>query len=145
MNKLIATFGLFLCGLVPAIAQFEAASVLGTVRDKNDGIVQGAKIKLTNVDTGIVAETATDANGNFEFPTVRIGTYKVTAEAPGFSMAVASDIRVNVSSRQRVDLTMSVGQVSESVEVVSAAPLVETETSQRDQVVTHQAAVELPL
>ena len=145
MRRIIALLGFALTALVPVEAQFEAASVLGTVSDKNGGVIQGARIKLTNIDTGIVAEATTDANGNYEFPSVRIGTYKVTGEAPGFSMAVANDVRVNVSSRQRVDLTMSVGQVSESVEVSSAAPLVETETSQRDQVVTHQAAVELPL
>lgn len=145
MRRIIALLGIALTGLVPVEAQFEAGSVLGTVSDRNGGIIQGAKIKLTNIDTGIVAETTTDANGNYEFPSVRIGTYKVSGEATGFSTAVASDVRVNVSSRQRVDLTMSLGQVSESVEVTSAAPLVETETSQRDQVVTHQAAVELPL
>ncbi len=129
----------------PAFSQFEAGSVLGTVRDANNAVVRGAKITLSNNETGIAAAATTDDNGNYEFPTVKVGQYKVTAEQAGFSTAVANDIRVNVSSRQRVDLQLAVGQVSQTVEVLGAAPLVETDTSQRDQVITHEEATELPL
>ena len=134
-----------LCLLPAAFAQFETGSVLGTVTDKNSGVVPSAKIQLTNADTGVTSETTTDGAGSYEFPTVRIGRYSVSAEAAGFAKAVANDVRVNVSSRQRVDLQMAIGQVSESVEVTAGAPLVETETSQRDQVVGHETTVELPL
>src|SRR5262249_27756715 len=99
---------------------------------------------LTNLETGISAATTTDVNGNYEFPAVKIGLHKVTAEQPGFSTAVASDVRVNVSARQRVDLQLAVGQVTETVQATDAAPLIETETSQRNQVIPHEAASELP-
>ena len=137
----------FLAALLtaPAYCQFEAGSVLGTVRDANGGVIRGAKITLTNVETGITAIATTGDNGDYEFPTVKVGLYKVTAEQTGFSTAVASDIRVNVSARQRVDLQLAVGQVTQTVEVTGAAPLVETETSQRDQVISHEASTELPL
>ena len=108
-------------------------------------MIQGAKITLTNLETGISAVAATDANGNYEFPAVKVGLYKVAAEQTGFSTAVANNIRVNVSSRQRVDLQLAVGQVTETVQATAAAPLVETETSQRDQVISHEASSELPL
>ena len=127
-----------------AFGQFEAGSVLGTVRDANGGVIRGAKITLTNVETGIAAVTATDDNGNYEFPTVKVGLYKVSAEQPGFSTAVASDVRVNVSARQRVDLQLAVGQVTQTVEVIGAAPLIETETSQRSQIIDHAALAGLP-
>src|SRR5437773_12386370 len=123
---------------IPAFGQFDTGSVLGTVRDANGGVIRGAKITLTNNDTGIAAVTSTDDNGSYEFPTVKVGQYKVSAEQQGFSTAVASDIRVNVSSRQRVDLQLAVGQVTTTVEVTGAAPLIETDTSQRDQVITNQ-------
>src|SRR5262245_41440418 len=90
-----------------AYGQFEAGSVLGTVRDATSAVIQGAKITLTNIETGISATTATDGSGDYEFPAVKIGLYKVTAEHAGFSIAMASDIRVNVSSRRRVDLELA--------------------------------------
>ena len=58
---------------------------------------------------------------------------------------MASDVRVNVSARQRVDLELTVGQVEQSIQVIGAAPLVETDTSQRDQVINQQETVTLPL
>src|SRR6266404_9710906 len=144
--KRLVSFFLFTAFLsTPAFSQFDAGSVLGSVRDSTGGVVQGAKITLANLETNITATTTTDSGGNYEFPSVRVGRYKVSAEMPGFSTAVANDIQVNVSARQRVDLQLAVGQVSETVQATSAAPLVETETSQRDQVIGHEAASELPL
>jgi hypothetical protein len=58
----------------PAFAQFETASVLGTVRDPSGAVVAGAAVTLTNRDTGISVNATTDANGNYEFFTVRVGT-----------------------------------------------------------------------
>lgn len=145
MSRLLCALSVAILFAAAALAQFEAGSVLGTVHDATGAIIQGAKITLTNVETGITAVTTTDANGNYEFPTVRVGLYRITAEQPGFSTAVLNDIRVSVSSRQRADIQLAVGQASETVEAVGAAPLVQTETSQRDQVITHQESTELPL
>ncbi len=145
MKRFASIICLIVIGLVSAFAQFDGGSLLGTVRDANAGVVAGVKITLLNTETGISAVTTTDVNGNYEFPAVKVGIYNVTAEQPGFSKALASNIQVNVSSRQRVDLQLAVGQVAETVEVTGAAPLVETETSQRDQVFSHLATVELPL
>src|SRR5258708_2063343 len=145
MNRFPLSLALVVLLAVPAFSQFEAGSVLGTIRDANNAVVRGAKITLTNNETGIAATATSDDNGNYEFPTVKVGLYKVTAEQPGFSTAVANDIRVNVSSRQRVDLQLAVGQVSQTVELLGAPRLVETDTSQRDQVISHEAATELPL
>lgn len=128
----------------PVFGQFEGGSVLGTVRDASGGLVPGAKITLTNLETGITATTVTDSNGYYEFPAVKVGRYKVSAEQPGFSTAVASDFQVNVSARQRIDLQLAVGQVTETVQATAEAPLIETETSQRNQVISHEALAELP-
>jgi hypothetical protein len=136
---------LLLLGASPAFAQFETASVLGTVRDASGAVVAGATITLTNTETGISAAATTDERGNYEFFTVRIGTYLVTAEKTGFAMAMADNVRVAIGARQRVDLTMSVAQVTETVQVTSNVIQLETETSQRGQVIGRQQAVELPL
>lgn len=128
-----------------AVAQFENAEVLGTVHDPTGSVVPKATITLRNQDTAIETNTTTDTNGNYEFANVKVGHYTVTAEAAGFSKAVASDVVVDVNARQRVDLTMQVGEVSSSVEVAGAASALETDSSEQGQVINQQQVVELPL
>ncbi len=135
------------CLLVPrlASAQFDAATVLGTVADATGGVVPGATVTLRNVETGITATTVSDGSGNFQFLNVRIGTYNVRAELQGFSAAVAENVTVTVNARQRVDLTMKVGDIGETVQVTGAARLLESESSDRGQVIGREQIVNLPL
>ncbi len=130
---------------VPAFAQFETATVVGTVRDSSGGVVPDAKVTLTNVETGVNATRQSDANGIFEFFTVRIGPYLVTSEKDGFSVALVDNVQVTVGARQRVDLTMTVGQVTEKVEVSARAVLLQTDSSDRSQVITGEQTKALPL
>ena len=106
---------------------------------------RGAKVTLTNTQTGVTHETTSDANGNYEFFTVRIGTYVVTAEKAGFSIALVDNVQVTVGARQRVDLSMAVGQLSEKVEVSASAVLLQTDSSDRSQVITGEQTKALPL
>lgn len=129
----------------PLMAQFDTAEVLGTVRDNSGAVVSKANIVLVNQGTGIQAKTVTGEDGNYTFTNVRIGGYTVTAEAPGFSKAVARDVTVNVNARQRVDLVLQVGAVTESVEVTAAASVLETDSSSRSQLINTQGVVELPI
>jgi hypothetical protein len=128
-----------------AYAQFDTATVVGTVRDNTGAVVPGATVTLTNLDTGITATRMTDTNGSYEFMTVRVGRYKVTAELQGFSTALADNIQVTVGARQRVELQLTPGNLTETVEVVGAATRLETDSSQRGQIITSVQAVQLPL
>src|ERR1700681_4025597 len=109
------------CALVLALAiaaptlfgQFEAATVLGTIRDASGAVVPNCKVTLENVNTGVAVEAATDANGNYEFVNHHPGTYRIRAEAQGFQTAVVDAFTVAVNARQRVDLSLQVGQASE--------------------------------
>ena len=143
--KCIAALVLCLLGIAPCFAQFETAEVLGTIRDPQGSVIPKAAVTLTNQETGIEAKAASDENGNFLFSQVKVGRYTVTAEAAGFSKAVAADIAVDVNARQRVDLTMQVGEVTESVNVTGAASALETDSSEHGQVINTQQIVELPL
>jgi hypothetical protein len=134
-----------LAASVPGWAQFETASVLGTVRDSTGAVVPGATVKLRNVDTGVEATKVTDENGSYEFFTVHIGNYDVGAELSGFTPARVTGVKVTIGSRQRVDLRVAVGQMTEAVEVTAATTVLETDSSQRGQVITHEQAVALPL
>jgi protocatechuate 3,4-dioxygenase beta subunit len=72
-----------------AFAQFDTATVLGTVRDADGNVVAGAKVTLTNTGTGIAVTAISDENGGYQFLNVKIGPYRVSAEMNGFSTAVA--------------------------------------------------------
>src|SRR6478735_50966 len=117
----------------PAWAQFETAAVVDTT------------ITLLSPDTGVAVKRVTGADGSYEFITVKPGTYVVSTEKPGLSVALVDNVQVQVGSRPRVDLTMTVGAVTERVEVKATAPLTETDTSQRGQVITGAQTRELPL
>jgi hypothetical protein len=135
------------CLAVPTVAhaQFDTATVLGAVIDTSGARVPGATVTLKNIDTGITATTISDAEGNYQFLNVRIGTYSVRAELQGFSAAIAENVTVTVNARQRVDLTMKVGDIGESVVVTGAAKLLESESSDRGQVIGREQIVNLPL
>jgi hypothetical protein len=128
-----------------SFAQFESAEVLGTVHDATGAVVPKAAVTLLNQDTGIAAKAVTDENGNYDFFNVKVGRYTVSVEAAGFQKVSTTGVDVAVNARQRVDLTMTVGAVTESVEVTGAAAALETDTSEHGQVVQSAAIVELPL
>jgi hypothetical protein len=128
-----------------ALAQFDAATVLGSIRDASGGVVPGATVTLRNVSTGIVSTATSDAAGNYQFLNVRIGTYTVRAELQGFSVAEVENVQVTVNARLNVDLTLKVGNIGETVLVTGAATLLESESSDRGQVIGQEQIVNLLL
>jgi hypothetical protein len=136
---------IFLCCATPAFAQFDTATVVGTVRDASGAVVPDAKVTLTSSETTISATKQSAADGNFEFAAVKPGIYVITAEKSGFAMAMVDNVQVRVAARQRVDLQMPVGQLTEKVEVSAASPLLETDSSQRAQAITGEQTRALPL
>ena len=125
--------------------QFENAEVLGTIHDPSGKGVPKASVTLMNQGTGVEAKTSTDDGGNYNFADVKVGKYTVSVEATGFSRATAKDIDVAVEARQRVDLALQVGEVSQSVSVTDVASILDTDTSEHSQVIGTQQVVDLPL
>lgn len=136
---------LAVCSLSTAFGQFESASVLGTVKDAAQATIPDANVTLLNVATGVSARAATDANGNFQFFNVRGGSYTLKVEKQGFGATSAAEFIVTVGTRQRVDLTMQVASVAESVTVTGEARLLETDTSARGHAISATQIVNLPL
>jgi hypothetical protein len=133
---------LFVCAC--AYAQYDA-TVLGTVKDPDGLVVGGAKVTLSNIANGVQQSATTDANGDFQFLKVRIGDYSLTAEKTGFKAATAENFTVTVNARQRVDLKLEVGAASEKVTVTGAVQALETDTSERSEVIATREIVSLPL
>ena len=139
------TLLVWLSAVVPLLAQFETSEVVGTVRDASQRSVAKAAVTLISQETGIEAKANTDEAGNYDFFNVKVGRYTITVEATGFSKFSSADIGVAVNSRQRVDATLQVGSVSETVIVSAQASVVETDTSAHSQVISTEAIVEMPL
>ena len=134
--------------LFPAIAahgQFGSASVLGYVRDNSGAVVQGAAVTLTNVATNVTETAQTNKDGSYEFDSVPIGNYRVSAAATGFEQSRTEVFNVSTDARQRVDVAVKPGAVSQTVDVTSAATLLESETSSRSQVIATREVENLPL
>ncbi len=127
------------------MAQFETGEVLGTVRDNTGAVVANAAVTLLSQDTSIETKTTSDEAGNYGFFNVKVGTYTITVEHAGFSKFTTADVKVDVTARQRVDVKLQLGQVTESVTVVGAAEVLDTDTSDHSQVINSEAIVELPL
>jgi len=141
----ISCFLTLLAWAAPARAQFDSATVVGTVRDASKAVVPGAKVTLTAVGTGISVVRTSGTDGNYEFPSVKPGQYVVTAEKAGFALALVDNVQVQVGARLRVDLEMPVGQVSEKVQVTAASQLLETETSTTGTVIDGEYFQRMPL
>jgi hypothetical protein len=133
--------------LMPALlrAQFDTATILGTVRDTSGAVVPGVAVTLRNTQTGITANGQSDEQGNYQFGNLRIGSYEISAEKTGFSKAIVQNIDLVVNARQRVDVAMQVGTVTDQVVVTGAVQLLETDTSERGQVVESEQIESLPL
>ncbi|MBI4910120.1 MAG: TonB-dependent receptor [Acidobacteria bacterium] len=127
------------------MAQFDSAAVLGTVKDVSGARVPEVQVTLLNVDTGVSVQTKSDANGDYQFPNARIGNYEITAELTGFAKAVVENVVLTVNARQRVDLTLQVGAVTDKVVVTGAVELLETDSSEKGQVIDADQIENLPL
>ncbi|MDX1981530.1 MAG: TonB-dependent receptor, partial [Bryobacteraceae bacterium] len=128
-----------------APAQEITGSITGTVSDNTGAVVPEANIVAVNLDTAAEARATTDANGNFLLPVLRAGRYRVTVERTGFQRHLIEDVRVNTSERARVDVTLNVGAVSETVSVTASAPLLQSEQATIGHVVEGQTITSIPL
>src|SRR5690348_10661872 len=107
---------------LPAPAQVDIGSISGTVLDTSDSVVPGATITARNQGNGTAKETTTNGSGFFTFPNLMVGDYTVTAEMNGFKTFVQTDIHLDAADHLSVPVRLSVGEVSQKVEVNGAAP-----------------------
>jgi hypothetical protein len=126
-------------------AQKVSASLGGTVKDPNQAVVPGAIVRITNTGTSQTITTQTSAAGLFEFPDLAPGPYTITADAPGFERLVRTGLVLEVDQSAAVDLTLTVGASTQTVEVSGAAPLLSTQNAEVGQVIENKSIVDLPL
>jgi len=121
------------------------ATITGIVTDPSGAAVVGAKVTAKDLDRGTAFPTTTNGDGFYNFPRLPIGRYEVRAENPGFQTSVQPDITLQLNQSARVDLQLKVGDVNQTVEVTSAAPILQTETTQLGTVIDARTNTQLPL
>lgn len=128
-----------------AYAQVSTGTLLGRASDPKGAAIPSASVKITNLATGIVTASATNADGLFNVPNLQAGHYSVSLTAPGFNSVEASNVTLNVGAQVQVNLTLQVGVVSEKVVVTAAAPTVDLVNSTIQSIVNDHTMVQLPL
>ena len=135
----------FLLAAVSAFAQSADTAILGTIADATGGVIAGAKVTIEQPATGFSRSIVTGAEGWYEFRYLRPGEYTVEAGHPGFRTERRTGIVIVVNQQARIDFNLQVGDVIETVEVSSAAPLLGTESAVVGGVVVGEQIVNLPM
>ncbi len=137
-------FILFL-GVLPLGAQVDAGAILGSVTDSSGAPVRGATVTLTNEGTSATLSTTTGNDGEYKFTPVSIGQYTVTTNFQGFTTTTQKHITVNVGAEVVANFSLKPGAVTETVEVASTVPVLETQDASVGQVVDSRSVNNLPL
>ncbi len=119
--------------------------ITGRLADSSGAAAPGTRITLTNVATNAVRTTATTDSGDYTFPSVAPGFYNIKFEHTGFKAGKIDNFQVQVQQTVRLDFTLEVGQISESVEVSASADMIQTEDSTVCTLFANKSIVELPL
>lgn len=119
--------------------------IAGTVFDPSGSVLAGAEITVEDPATGFVRKTAATGAGVYTVGFLKPGLYQVTASITGFKLSVRKDVQVQVGNTTKLDFTLSVGQVSESVEVSAAVPLLNSENAAVGTLIENRRIIELPL
>lgn len=132
-------------GLQYASAQMDQGAIVGDVYDSTGAAIPHATVTVTDTDTGLALSTTSNASGSFVVQPLKIGNYKVTAIAAGFQTMSRENLHVDAQERLNVVLTLHPGQVSQTVTVSSAAPLLNTQQSSVGQVISTRTINNTPL
>ena len=149
MNKLLrmSFLGLTLGVVVPASSwgQEVTAAITGRVTDPSSATIADAKVTATDTAHGTVWPTVTNKDGAYNFPRLPVGNYNVRVEKSGFEATQQSNILLVLNQTARMDFSLKVGSVTQSVEVTSAPPLLKTDSTQLDTTLDARTNAALPL
>jgi hypothetical protein len=131
--------------LVPAWGQEVTASIVGTVSDPSGAPINGAEVTATSVERGNSYNTKTNESGAYNITRLPVGSYKVEIAAQGFQKSIYPPFTLVLNQTARLDAQMKVGQVTETVEVTGAAPILQTETTEVSTIIDSTSTDKLPL
>jgi len=135
--------GIFVQGR-PAYAQNTTADVVGTVTDSTGAVIPNATVTITNVGTQEIRKSVTDGQGQFTFSLLQIGDYKVRVQGTGFKSLELPKFTLTVGERRRVDAVMTVGAQTETVEVTTEPPALQSDSTTLENTLEPEAVQDLP-
>ena len=138
---------LLVLGMSVSIAQAQSidGTILGAVRDSSGALIPGTTVTVRNVETGITRTGTTEANGSYRFSALPVGTYEIRAQQEGFRAELRTNISLTVGQEAVVNFSLQVGAITQTVEVVGEAPLVNTTNAVLGALVSSQQIADLPL
>jgi len=134
-----------LFNVAPVLAQVDLGTLSGTVKDSSGASISGATVVLVNEGTTASLTFTTGDGGTYSFPSLKLGTYKVTATAAGFESVSQIKIPVNVGETTVIDFSLKPGQTTSTIEVTAAPPVLETQSGSVGQVIDQATVNNLPL
>jgi Carboxypeptidase regulatory-like domain len=140
---------LFLAGTLfqshVAFAQSARGSLSGSVLDQSGAAIAGAKITVRDPSTGVTRTTVSSAEGGYSLPELNLGSYDVSASAPGFSTQIQHGVQITIGNVSALNLTLKTGSTETTINVDASAPTVETQSSDFGGTIQDRAIEELPL
>src|SRR5215475_3948954 len=133
------------CAAAIGLSQEFRGSITGRVVDNNGAAVTNAAVTITNTATNVSSSSTTNGDGDYTALYLIPGNYSVTVEADGFKKTKRQNIEIRVGDRLQIDMQLEVGSMSDTVNVTSDAPLLETNTASAGQVIDRRRISELPL
>jgi Carboxypeptidase regulatory-like domain len=134
-----------LCCSSVTFAQEVTATITGTVTDPDGAAIAGAMVTATSVERGTKFTAATNESGIYRIPYLPVGSYAVRVEKPGFRTTMYPTFTLVLNQIARIDVQLKIGQVSQTIEVTSAAPILKTESTQVDTIINSATNEALPL
>src|SRR5215469_13560564 len=126
-------------------AQRDLSTLAGTITDSSGSVIANAKVTITEVATGQVYEITTNSLGEFVRPALKPSTYTVSVSATGFKTAEQKDVLLSAGERTGVNITLTVGDMTQTIEVAAQAPQLQTESTQVGAALDSKTVTDVPL
>ena len=129
----------------PVAAQQTTGTLLGTISDSTGASMAGVTIRVTNLATNIQRDVQTDASGSYRIPSLQAGNYRLRVSKEGFQLQQIESLALQVEQAARFDFALKIGNITETVDVVASATLLQTENASVGTVIDASKIVDLPL
>src|SRR5262245_17067631 len=142
IGGLMRVLAFWFAAVTALMAQTTSTEILGLVSDSSNAVVPGATVTITRTSTGERRVATTNQSGEYSFPLIEIGDYRVQVEMQGFKSQTVTGLHIELQQKARVNFRLEVGQRAEVVEVQASATLLKTEDAAVGQVIDNKRVIE---
>jgi hypothetical protein len=143
--RLVSASILLLASSLAVFAQNDRGTITGEVKDQAGAVIPGASVIATNAGSGSESRTTSTGTGNYTIPSLTAGIYTLTVEVKGFKKFVQQNIEVQVSITNRIDVTLEVGAITDTVTITAEVAQLKTENAEQSTIIATDVINGLPL